>query len=327
MRLAADGGVDPAVVGPADPLREGALRQLRKAVLPLLQRDPRDEESERHEHRQDGRPAARQPEEPSRRGRPKNDHPRRRIRSPVRPHAPPTYPHHALGSTSVSDSAVMLSRCRNGIAPGVRRRDAGGGDGSARRPRLSPLDPGEQRHEQQRREIEEIPLLDAERVARREHRDLEHEPHGQRGRRRGEDAQPAVEMPRVRDEDDQRGEGHDPHVEVELGEMQDEPLQYRPEGGSRRSRSSSSCRGCATASGRARARRRRRERPRRPRCRTAPCRPSSARPPALDPSQHERRRQHRQDERHRLRAGHEREHAQPEHRELPAERRPVEHEQ
>ena len=91
------------------------------------------------------------------------------------------------------------------------------------------LDPDEQCDQQQRREVEGVPLLDPELPGRRERRDLEQQP--ERGRDRGGEVglDAAVLRPGDDGEHDQRRERDDPDREVELRDLVPEPLHDLPE--------------------------------------------------------------------------------------------------
>ena len=129
----------------------------------------------------------------------------------------------------MSDWAVMLKRCANGMAPGsaaampAAATDARGGSGWPRSIHaMSAI-------RKQRHEIEEVPLLDALRVLRGEDADLERQPDGERRRRGGIHAQRAIEMPRIRDEHDERREREHEDGEIELRDVKDDPFDRRPD--------------------------------------------------------------------------------------------------
>src|SRR5689334_21663711 len=103
---------------------------------------------------------------------------------------------------------------------GERGGDACGRDGRARRKRLTALDPGEQRDDEERHEVEEVALLDALRIAGREESNLGYEPDGERDRRCRIDPQSPIEVARVRHEHDDRRERKNEDREVELRDME-----------------------------------------------------------------------------------------------------------
>ena len=76
-----------------------------------------------------------------------------------------------------------------------RRRDHRSTGGKPGGPRQAALDPGEQRDEEERRDVEEIPFLHAGRQCRCERADLEQQPEEQRQRRCEEHAQRSIEGP------------------------------------------------------------------------------------------------------------------------------------
>ena len=117
-------------------------------------------------------------------------------------------------------------RVRQQRGQGDRGHD--GGDGHPRRSRQTAFDPGEERREEERREVEHVPLLDAlNRRQRREGGDLDQQPDAERDRCGDERLRGPVEPPRQQCEDDECGERKQAEVEVELGGVVEEPLENR----------------------------------------------------------------------------------------------------
>ena len=87
--------------------------------------------------------------------------------------------------------------------------NAGSRDDRARGSWLPALDPGEERDQKERSDVEEIPLLDPLRPVRGEDPDLDRQPEDERDRGGAERTQRTVEVPRIRDEHDQGCEGKD----------------------------------------------------------------------------------------------------------------------
>ena len=138
----------------------------RERVLPQLERDPRRDEAERDERRQDGSVAARQPEE--RRAEPdrdRDDHDGDDVATLA--HASPTY-HHGWKTERVGLRVDVQQMRRTESRPAARPRRR-----PPRRPRAAGFGWPRSIHassaiEEERRDVEEVPLLDPVRVARRE---------------------------------------------------------------------------------------------------------------------------------------------------------------
>ena len=102
----------------------------------------------------------------------------------------------------MSDTAFRPMKSSYGMTSGKpggdehrnRRRELG--------PRQPALDPHEQRDEEERRDVEHVPLGDAERLLGREHGHDEHEPEGQAERGSDEDAIALRQLPRHEREED-----------------------------------------------------------------------------------------------------------------------------
>ena len=181
LRVAADRAVDPVGVRVGDPLEEIEDRRLPVLALDRLLGDPEVDEHEqragrartgRHEQEEQAAPIER------RRGRPSAGSGSRR-------------------TTARSTRAAGAPACRT--RPAGRSASCTGATGSATaaatgataisaRPGHAALDPEHQRDQEERGDVEHVPLLDAERVHRGERRDLEDQPERQRDRGREERA-------------------------------------------------------------------------------------------------------------------------------------------
>ena len=142
MRVTADCCVDPAPLRRADPLAVAAAREAGEAVRPELEREPGREEAER---RRAPEAAARAGAGSQRNAAPsaeRDEHGDDRdavaAGEPVA-EIPPRLQAERVRLRSDVQQAEERDRA------GQRRREAGGGDRRARRPRLAALDPGEQR--------------------------------------------------------------------------------------------------------------------------------------------------------------------------------------
>ena len=89
-------------------------------------------------------------------------------------------------------------------------------------PRRAALDPGEQRDQDQRHEVEEVALLDPAGELRRECRHEEQQPERDRDRRREVRVEPRVCVARDDDEEGGGDYGRDTEVQVELGHVVEE---------------------------------------------------------------------------------------------------------
>ena len=124
----------------------------------------------------------------------------------------------------------MVTKRANGIATGsTPATTAAASRARRRRDDVSGKEP-EQRDQRERREVEHVALLDAQRLLRREGRHLGHEQQSDRQRRGRKRACARRETTRREPQREQRGETEHAEVEVELGDVAE---QIAADGGDR----------------------------------------------------------------------------------------------
>ena len=223
LRIAADGAVDPVGVRGGDPLEQVEDRRLPVLPLDRLLRDPEvDEDEQRHDQR-----VAHRHEQEQQAGADRGDQ-----------HDPVQVPDSAERRRDRPERQQRRRVRDRRQADQLRVRQRGDernracrdrpGDGA--RPRAQPFDPEHQRGQEQRGDIEHVPLLDPQRLLGGERRDLEHEPEreGDGGcQERPLGAGPAARRQR---EDDERDERHDPERQDQLLPVVQPPVEDAADG-------------------------------------------------------------------------------------------------
>ena len=212
--------VDPLAVLLVHPLGERA----RCRVLHPRRDRSRDRQEEReHDERKHDREAPRHEQERERReDRARDDHGNDLVElDPALVHAPEREHQQRVRLARHADQPRVWDHRRERRCEDRRRACR------ERRPRRSLVDPDEQRDQHQRREVEEVALLDPlHRRQRRERGDLEQQEGRERGGRGEERAQAPRQAVPEREQHEQRREREHADVEVELGDVVDEPAQH-----------------------------------------------------------------------------------------------------
>ena len=211
-----DGAIDPVALLDPDPLEERADRRLLDPVRPS-ELDRREREREIHEHGDGQRErVATWKQQEGHRGEEADE--QDDLVDPVEAGSilelPQRQQHQGVRLDARLDEAVVRDHGREGPEP-----DRSQSCGHARS-RCASVDPGQQGHEEERREKEDVSFLyPVRRELRRERGDDEQHPHGERRRCGEERLQRGVERTRARKQQRKRDEREDAEVEVELGNV------------------------------------------------------------------------------------------------------------
>ena len=126
----------------------------------------------------------------------------------------------------MSDTADTSIRRSKGTKAGSERGDGDRDDGAPDAGGRAALDPEHERDQEERRDVEDVPLLDPQRMARGERGDQdEHQRREHAGA--GEERPARASRARhEREEEQERGEREDAEREVELRHVPEEPAQH-----------------------------------------------------------------------------------------------------
>ncbi len=204
-----------------DPLEERVRGRALHPVRAGLDRLDREHEVAEHESREEQRPACRHEQEERARSEPRDEHHVVEARQRDRVlHVPERDHHQRVGAH------LELEEALEGDQRGQEGGDRRGDHGEQSRPTGAAVDPDEQGDQQERRDDEHVSLLDRAREARCERGDHEQRPAPEREGGDDELLRPRIEGASADGEEDERGDGEDADVEIELGEVPEEEAQH-----------------------------------------------------------------------------------------------------